>query len=285
MTQLASSTEALITSSENNTKTKAVRPAQQLRAKKARMLLYQIIVGVILLALWQLGSTTGVLDTFFFSEPTMVFSRIVEWFATGSIYTHLIATTQATLLAFIIGVLGGMAFGVLFGRVDFLAQLFDPFIKMINALPRLVLAPIFLLWFGIGIGSKVALAATLVFFVVFFNTLEGMRSVPRVLVNNSKMLGASEWQLLKSVYLPSAVSWIFSSLHTSVGFAITGAVIGEYLGAFRGIGYVIAQAQGTFDTTSVFAGMVVLMVFVLIIEYFITLAEKRLLRWRAVGTN
>lgn len=281
MTQLAVSTEALKTTTWDSGR----KVARSLRLKKLRMIGYQVALGVVLLLLWQLGAITGVLDPFFFSKPTLVFERIVQWFATGEIFPHLIATAQATLLAFLIGVLSGLVFGVLFGRVDFLAQLFDPFIKMFNALPRMVLAPIFLLWFGIGIGSKVALAATLVFFVVFFNTLEGIRSVPRVLTNNSRMLGASQAQLLRSVYLPSAVSWIFSSLHTSVGFAITGAVIGEYLGAFRGVGYVIAQAQGTFDTTSVFAGMVVLMVFVLIIEYFITLAEKRLLRWRSAGTH
>lgn len=281
MTQLATSTEVLTANAQNPGK----RAAQALRAKKLRMLGYQIALGVFILLAWQVGAATGVLDAFFFSKPTLVFAKIVEWFTSGDIYPHLIATAQATLLAFLIGVLGGLIIGVLFGRVDFLAQLFDPFIKMFNALPRMVLAPIFLLWFGIGIGSKVALAATLVFFVVFFNTLEGIRSVPRVLTNNSRMLGASQAQLLRSVYLPSAVSWIFSSLHTSVGFAITGAVIGEYLGAFRGVGYVIAQAQGTFDTTSVFAGMVVLMIFVLIIEYFITLAEKRLLRWRSAGTH
>lgn len=255
------------------------------RNRKLRMLGYQVALGIAFIALWQLGATTGALDPFFFSEPTAVFERIIEWFSSGFIYPHLLATTQATLLAFVIGVGGGLIFGVLFGRVQFLADLFDPFIKMFNAMPRLVLAPIFLLWFGIGIWSKVALGFTLVFFVVFFNTLEGIRSVPRVLTNNSRMLGASEAQLLKTVYIPSALSWIFSSLHTSVGFAIIGAVIGEYLGAFRGIGYVIAQAQGTFDTTSVFAGMITLMVFVLVIEFFITRAEKHLLRWRAAGTH
>lgn len=259
--------------------------ARNARLQKARMLVYQLALGVAVLLAWELGANTGFLDEFFFSKPSKVIVQIFDWFTTGTIYPHLIATAEATILAFIIGVVGGLLVGVLFGRVEFLEKLFDPFIKMINALPRMVLAPIFLLWFGIGIGSKVALAATLVFFVVFFNTLEGIKSVPRVLIDNSRMLGASEYQLLRTVYFPSAINWIFSSLHTSVGFAITGAVIGEYLGAFKGIGYVIAQAQGTFDTTSVFAGMIVLMIFVLIIEFFITMAEKRILRWRTAGKN
>lgn len=244
------------------------------------MLACQVLVGVMIIATWQVGAETGILDPFFFSDPTSVFTRIAEWFSNGSIYPHLVATALATLLSFVIGTVSGLTAGVLFGRVPFLDRLFDPFMKMFNALPRLVLAPIFLLWFGLGIGSKVALGVTLVFFVVFFNTLEGIKSVPRVLIDNSRMLGASESQLLRSVYIPSALGWIFSSLHSSIGFAIIGAVIGEYLGAYRGIGYLIAQAQGTFDTTSVFAGMIVLMVFVLVVEFFITKVERRLLRWR-----
>lgn len=246
----------------------------------ARMLGYQVLLGIAIILAWHLGARTGVLDPFFFSEPTAVFGQIIKWFATGSIFEHLAATAWATVLSFAIGIAGGLTIGVLFGRISFLERLFDPFIKMFNALPRLILAPIFLLWFGLGVGSKIALGVTLVFFVVFFNTLEGIKSVPTVLINNSRMLGASESQLLRTVYIPSALGWIFSSLHSSIGFAIIGTVIGEYLGAYRGIGYVIAQAQGTFDTTSVFAGMLVLMVFVLVVEYFITRAERKLLSWR-----
>ena len=134
----------------------------------------------------------------------------------------------------------------------------DPYIKMLNAVPRVVLAPLFLLWFGLGIWSKVALAVTLVFFVMFFNTYQGVRDADRVLIDNVRMLGATERQLVRHVLVPSALTWIFSSLQTSLGFAMVGAVVGEYLGATRGLGYVISQAEGTFDTTGVFAGMTVL---------------------------
>jgi NitT/TauT family transport system permease protein len=151
---------------------------------------------------------------------------------------------------------------------------------MLNSLPRVVLAPIFLLWFGLGIWSKVVFAVTLVFFIVFFNTYQGVREVPPALVANARILGAKERQLLRHVYLPSALTWIFSSLHVSVGFAIVGAVVGEYLGSSEGMGHLIAEAEGVFDTTGVFAGIVVLAAVVLLIDLVVHRLERFLLRWK-----
>ncbi|MEU1980872.1 ABC transporter permease [Nocardia sp. NPDC019395] len=250
---------------------------------KLTMAVFQVLLGVAILLFWQIGAKAGFLDPFFFSDPVSVTEKIIDWFTSGSVYPHLIATGEATLVSFVLGAVLGLVAGTLLGRVHFLERLFDPYIKMFNAMPRLLLAPIFLLWFGLGIGSKIALGVTLVFFLVFFNTLEAMKGVSQPLVDNSRMLGATQWQLLTTVYLPSALGLIFSSLHSSIGFAIIGVVTGEYMGAFSGIGYVIAQAQGTFDTTGVFAGMITLMAFVLVIEFFIGKAERRLLAWRAVG--
>jgi NitT/TauT family transport system permease protein len=135
-------------------------------------------------------------------------------------------------------------------------------------------------WFGLGIWSKVALAVTLVFFIVFFNVYQGVKEVSPVVLANARMLGASQRQLLRFVYLPSATSWVFSSLHTSVGLAFVGAVVGEYLGSARGVGYLILQAEGTFDINTVFAGIVVLTVFALVLDWLVGLAEKRLMRWQ-----
>src|SRR5713226_4101045 len=165
-------------------------------------------------------------------------------------------------------------------RVRLLARVIDPYIKMLNAVPRVVLAPLFLLWFGLGIWSKVALAVTLVFFVMFFNTYQGVRDADRVLIDNVRMLGATERQLVRHVLIPSALTWIFSSLQTSLGFAMVGAVVGEYLGATRGLGYVISQAEGTFDTTGVFAGMTVLGLVVVIVSTGVSRLERWLLRWK-----
>jgi NitT/TauT family transport system permease protein len=156
----------------------------------------------------------------------------------------------------------------------------DPYIKAANSMPRVILAPIFGVWFGLGIWSKVALAVTLVFFIVFFNVYQGVKEVSPVVLANARMLGASQRQLLRFVYLPSATSWVFSSLHTSVGLAFVGAVVGEYLGSARGVGYLILQAEGTFDINTVFAGIVVLTVFALVLDWLVGLAEKRLMRWQ-----
>jgi NitT/TauT family transport system permease protein len=161
-----------------------------------------------------------------------------------------------------------------------LAAVFDPYIKAANSLPRVVLAPIFALWFGLGIWSKVALGFTLVFFIVFFNVYQGVREVPQVVLANARMLGMNERQLLRHVYWPAALTWVFSSLHTSVGFALVGAVVGEYLGSAAGLGYKIHEAESVFDVTGVFAGMVILAVFVILVDAFVTLIENRLLAWR-----
>jgi NitT/TauT family transport system permease protein len=184
------------------------------------------------------------------------------------------------MLAFAIGSIAGVLVGFWFARKPGIAAVFDPYVKMLNALPRVVLAPIFTLWFGLGIWSKVALGITLVFFIVFFNVYQGVKEVSPVILANAKMIGMNERQLFRHVYWPSALSWMFSSLHTSVGFALVGAVVGEYLGSAAGLGYLIHEAEGVFDVTGVFAGMVILAVFVLAIDAVVTLVEGRLLVWR-----
>ena len=177
-----------------------------------------------------------------------------------------------------------MLVGFWFARQPRIAAVFDPYVKMVNALPRVVLAPIFTLWLGLGIWSKVALGVTLVFFIVFFNVYQGVKEVSPTVLANARMLGMNERQLMRHVYWPSALSWMFSSLHTSVGFAVVGAVVGEYLGSAAGLGYLIQQAEGVFDVAGVFAGMFVLAAFVIVIDAVVTLVEKRLLVWRpAVG--
>jgi NitT/TauT family transport system permease protein len=197
------------------------------------------------------------------------------------LWGHLATTLEESLLGLTVGAVLGISLGFGFARSPMVARVFDPYIKMLNAVPRVVLAPLFLLWFGLGIWSKVALAVTLVFFVMFFNTYQGVRDADTVLIDNVRMLGASERQLVRHVLVPSALTWIFSSLQTSLGFAMVGAVVGEYLGATRGLGYVIAQAEGTFDTTGVFAGMTVLGVVVVIVSAGVSRLERWLLRWKA----
>ena len=255
-------------------------------ASRLMLLACQMLVAVVTLGLWQVLSTVPVfgltvLPPFFFSTPVDVGARILKWLAEGTIWRHLAVTLLEAMLAFVIGSIGGAAVGFWFARRRSVAAIFDPYVKMMNALPRVVLAPIFALWFGLGIWSKVALGVTLVFFVVFFNVYQGVKEANATLVDNARMLGMNERQLLRHVYWPSALSWMFSSLHTSVGFAVVGAVVGEYLGAAAGLGYLIQQAEGVFDVAGVFAGMIVLAVFVVAIDALVSVAERRLLVWRA----
>ncbi len=245
------------------------------------MVVWQVLLGAALLLGWEAGAKTGLLQSFFFSRPSDVLARVWKMAAGGGVWEHLAATIAEASLSFLIGVIGGVVFGFLLARNRFLADLLDPYIRIVNALPRVVLAPIFLLWFGLGIWSKVALGVTVVFFIVFFNTFQGVREVDPVMVNNARMLGANEHQLIRHVLIPSALTWIFSSLHISIGFAIIAVVVGEYLGSSRGIGYLISQAEGVFDTTGVFAGMAILASVVLVVGALVGRLERYLLRWKA----
>jgi NitT/TauT family transport system permease protein len=252
---------------------------------KPKLFALQCAVAVFVIAFWHLASTTPLFGdpktiSFFFSTPAAVVTRICTWFVQGTIWRHLWITLAEAALAFAIGSLAGIVIGFWFARKQLLAAVFDPYVKAANALPRVVLAPIFTLWFGLGIWSKVALGVTLVFFIVFFNVYQGVKEVNATVLANARMLGMNERQLLRHVYLPSALSWMFSSLHTSVGFAVVGAVVGEYLGSAGGLGYLIQQAEGVFDVAGVFAGMIVLAAFVLVIDWGVTLVERRLLVWR-----
>jgi NitT/TauT family transport system permease protein len=282
-----------------------------MNGSRAKLIALQALVAVVAIAVWYVGSSVPIggsyfLPKFFFSTPGDVATRVWTLFADGTakivgcteplelsrvlstanpcfgktVWQHLMITLTEGVLAFVIGAGAGVVLGFWLARNPLMSAIFDPYIKMLNALPRVVLAPIFMLWLGLGIWSKVALGVTLVFFIVFFNVYQGVKEVSPVILANARMLGMSERQLFQHVYWPSALSWMFSSLHTSVGFAIIGAVVGEYLGSAAGLGYLIQQAEGTFDTTGVFAGMAILAVFVLVIDWLVTLVERRQLGWR-----
>jgi NitT/TauT family transport system permease protein len=255
------------------------------------ILAVQLAIFVVVIAFWQIGSQLQVsedhylVDPFFFSRPSKIWSRTVEWLLDGTIAKHVFVTVYEAAGSFVTGVIGGVIVGFLLGRSDFWARVFSPYIQVINALPRLIFAPIFILILGLDSRSKIALGFSLVFFIVFFNAFQGVRDVDRAVLNNARMLGASERQLTRHVLLPSAMSWILASLHTSVGFAMVGAVVGEYIGASRGIGYVIAQADGNLDATGVWAGMLVLCVVVIVVEIAVTQVERRLVRWKPQATG
>jgi NitT/TauT family transport system permease protein len=256
------------------------RRSTELHVSRAGLAAIHVALAVLVFFLWWLLTTTKILPPFFFGEPLKVVRVVVDWFVTGKIWPHLAITLWETVLAFVVGSLLGLVVGLWLALSPLASAIAEPYITAMNAMPRVILAPIFAVWFGLGVLSKVALGVTLVFFIVFFNVFQGVKEVSPVVLANARMLGASRRQLLRHIYLPSATSWVFSSLHTSVGMAFVGAVVGEYLGSAKGIGYLILQAEGTFDINTVFAGIVVLTVFALILDTLVTRIEARLLVWR-----
>lgn len=253
--------------------------------------LWQLGLLVALIVFWYAMTAPGLVPNFmfendrqaafFFGEPLRVAERIWAWFVTNAdIYQHLGVTLTETVLAFAIGAIGGLGGGLWLALSPMASAILEPYIKAMNSMPRIILAPIFAVWFGLGIASKVALGVTLVFFIVFFNVYQGVKEVSPVILANARMLGASQKQLLRHVYLPSATSWVFSSLHTSVGLAFVGAVVGEYLGSSQGVGYLILQAEGSFDINTVMAGIVVLTAFALVLDAAVGRIEKRLMKWQ-----
>ncbi len=241
---------------------------------------YQLGLFAVLLGAWHWLTQLEVLPPFFFGKPLLVWQALVDWVTSGMLWPHLGVTLLETLLAFALGTGLGIVVGLTLGLSPFAAALCDPYLKAINAMPRVVLAPIFALWFGLGIWSKVLLGITLVFFIVFFNVYQGVREVNPVLLANVRMLGATRRQLLRVVYWPAALAWVFSSLHTSVGMAFVGAVVGEYLGSAQGVGYLILQAEGVLDINAVLAGIVVLTTCALTLDALVTVVERRLLAWQ-----
>jgi NitT/TauT family transport system permease protein len=250
-----------------------------------KVTLVQVLSLTSFIVLWELAARWEWIDPFFFPAPSSIGARIVEWFSDAAIWSDLGITLLETVLSFALGISGGIVLGIWLGLSRFAGDVFQPFIKVFNAIPRILLGPIFVIWFGLGLASKVALGITLVLFVAFFNTLQGIREVNPVVLANARLLKASKSALLRHVYLPSATSWIISSLRVSVGMAVMGAVVAEYLGSSAGLGHIIAQAEGVVDATGVFAGILLLSVFVVILDAMVDQLERRLLVWRPASSH
>ncbi|GAB3962518.1 ABC transporter permease [Actinoallomurus acanthiterrae] len=251
---------------------------------RATILSIQLALVVVVLGTWELAARKKWIDTFLYGQPSGVWKQLVDWFEhgtdVGSIWQQFEVTLEEALLGFLIGSVAGIVLGVALGRVRFLAAVFGPFIKLFNSIPRIVLAAIFALWFGLAIPGKVATAVVLVFFVVFFNAFQGTREVDRNLIANARILGASPWKVTTQVVLPSAFTWIIASLHVAFGFALIGAVVGEIIGAQHGLGLLINQAKGNFNPNGVYAGTLLVAVMALAAEFLLNLVERRLLAWR-----
>ncbi|MBN3726017.1 ABC transporter permease [Burkholderia sp. Ac-20379] len=260
--------------------------AAQRRVRRRRQLVIGLRLAVLVLWLggWELAGRLKWIDPFFFSMPSLIGAQIADWLANGTsqgpLWQQVWVTLEETTAGFLIGSVAGIVCGILLGRNRLMADVFGLYIQIANSIPRVVLGSVFVIALGLGMASKIALAVVMVFFVVFGNAFQGVREADRYLIANAQILGASRRQITTSVVIPSALSWILASLHVSFGFALVGAVVGEFLGSRQGIGLLISTAQGAFNASGVFAAMIVLAIVALAADYLLTTLEKRLMKWR-----
>ncbi|MDR0259457.1 MAG: ABC transporter permease [Comamonas sp.] len=255
-----------------------------IKRRKAVIIGLRLLVLVLVLGGWEVSARMKWIDPFFYSMPSMIWNQIVEWMRDGTsqgpLWQQVLVTLEETVIGFLIGSIAGVICGIVLGRNKLLSDVFSIYIQIANSIPRVVLGSVFVIALGLGMASKVALAVVMVFFVVFANAFQGVREADKYMIANAQILGASPRQVTMSVVIPSAMSWILASLHVSFGFALVGAVVGEFLGAKEGIGLLISTAQGAFNASGVFAAMIVLAVVALGADFLLTRLEKRLLKWR-----
>ena len=238
-----------------------------------------LLPGLAILAFWQWASGRLIREIYV-SKPTAVAARLYELFASGEIYPHLWTTGQELVLGYVIGVAGGILGGYALGRSPRLASIFEPYVMAFYGIPKIALAPLFIIWFGIGIGSKVALASIMVFFLVFYNVYTGVRSVDRELVNLTLVMGANQRQLTYHVYLPAAAPYVLLGMRMAVPYSVIGVIVGEFTSSIQGLGLFIHEASSTYDPAGVFAGIVILLAFVIVANFLAGRLERRLLRWK-----
>lgn len=260
---------------------KDVRRSRRRRALTINGLRVGVLAGV--LVFWQLASGT-LIDPFWISSPAEIAGRLVEWLGDGTALSNAAFTMRAVVLGFITGSLAGIVVGFVFGQWSTLAVVLDPFITAFYSLPKVALAPLFVLWFGIGLTSKVILTAVIVFFLVFYNSYAGVRAADRELVDVVRLMGGGRRDQIRRVVLPSAASWIFTGLKLAVPYSLIGAVVGELTASSEGLGYLLKRAAGTFDTTGTFAALAILMVLAVVINRMVVAAESRASRWRNPST-
>ena len=246
------------------------------------MVVCQVALGVVILLLWQ-GASGRLVDNFFISNPIDVGKRLLDWIADGSLFIHIWATVYATVWGFIVGSVGGVVLGIWLGVSPFTSRLLNPYLNALNALPKVALAPLFVLWFGLGIESKVALAAVLVLFLVFLNTYAGVREVDQDLIDGARLMKATRTQVIFKVIIPSAMSWVFAGLKISVPYALIGAVLGEMIAANRGLGYLVQFSGSQFDSAGVFAVLIVIALLAVALNFLVEFVQHRVQQWRVVG--
>lgn len=243
-------------------------------------LIIQTGLVILFFGSWEVGSRVGALDPFYFSSPSRILVNLGKWLEEGILFKNLWATLSQAAVGLILGTILGLVAGFLLAANRTVDAVLQPFVGVINALPRIAFAPLIILWLGFGFLSKVVIVISLVFFVVFFNTYNGFKDVSPTLLKNARVLGAKQSQVIIHIYLPAAMSWIFASLRLSVGYAIIASIIGEYIGASAGIGFLIDNAQAMFDSTGVMTGLVVLTITVAILDSLVRKVERHFAKWK-----
>ncbi|HEY3303384.1 MAG TPA: ABC transporter permease [Candidatus Binatia bacterium] len=242
------------------------------------LLRFGIIAGFLLL--WEIASIKWI-EPFLISSPSRILMSMIAGFRSGDLIQHTWVTFQEIAIGFPAGVVLGIALGYAFGRSQFLAEIFEPIIIALNGIPRTALAPLFIVWLGIGIWSKVGVVFLLTFFLNFFNTYAGMRQLDQEYVDLARLMGARRWKLTFRVILPAISPYVFTGIRTSIPFSVIGAIVGEFVAATEGVGFFIRQAAGLFRTADVFVGIIVLMLMVIAIDKVAELIERRALRWQS----
>ncbi|MGV9802964.1 ABC transporter permease [Mycobacterium sp. NPDC003449] len=248
-------------------------------ARRRNVLLGQIVFVVVWLGSWELLSGP-VIDPFFASSPSAIAGQIYRWVESGFIWVHLFTTLKEFIIGLALGIVGGTLVGFTLGRMPTAAAILNPFVTMVYSLPKLALAPIFILWFGIGLSSKVVLVALMTFFLVFYNTFTGARDVDPLYVNSLRIMGASRRTVYQRVVIPSASVWVMTGIRIAVPQALIGAIVGELISSNQGIGFVVANAASFFDTTGVLAGVALVAVVSVVLSQTVIKIEQRVTRWK-----
>jgi NitT/TauT family transport system permease protein len=256
----------------------AEAPAPRIGGVIVRALL-PLLPGIAFLAFWEWASGRLIREMYV-SRPSDVAVRLYELFARGEILPHLWVTAQELVLGYTIGLIVGTVAGYGLGRSPTLRRIFEPYIMAFYGIPKIALAPLFIIWFGIGIWSKVALAALMVFFLIFFNVYMGVRNVDRELVDLARVMGANPRQLSRYVYLPATMPHIIMGMRMALPYSVIGVIVGEFTSSTKGLGLFINQASATYDPAGVFAGIAILLLFIVVMNHLAGRLERRALRWR-----